>query len=81
MISAYMQVSSMISFTHAGHGVQMECSRERAIALLEHQLQGLDENMHATEEELKACILFISGNSIHLWSKESSAPLDCFPCI
>ena len=47
----------MMSFTHAGHDVDMECSRERTVAILEQQLQELDESMHATEDELKACLL------------------------
>ena len=39
--------------TVAGHGVQMECSREKAIEVLGQQLQGLEEAICAAGAELQ----------------------------
>lgn len=45
---------------HAGHGVQMECSRDRAVEILEQQLQSLMEAEQATEEDEQARMLEVS---------------------
>lgn len=39
--------------TIAGHGVQMECNREKAVEILGQQLQGLEEAISAAGAELQ----------------------------
>ncbi len=60
--AAYLpEVGSDVELNGAGHGVQMECSREKASEILEQQLQGLDKAVHTTGEEVKVKMLSVSG--------------------
>lgn len=36
----------------------MECSRDRAVEILEQKLQGFKEAMHRTEKELTASLFY-----------------------
>ena len=68
---------------YAGHGVQMECSREKAIAILQQQLQGLNGNMHTMKGELEASVPTSpepEANSLMSWTNASSAWLSDCPC-
>ena len=65
--SIFAKLLHEIRSIYAGHGVQMECSREKAIVILQQQLQGLNGNMHTMKGELEASvptILEIKANSL-----------------
>ncbi len=53
----------------------MECSREKAIVILEQQLQGLNGAVQSTEEALKASLLLNKLTQRHSMSKQVFAIL------